>query len=89
MPKAYFEPQNLQALVEVFEDAHRLLKARGQDSAEIRDRVARRIFELAAQGCSPWQILREVIPMSPADVGLRILPGREIRIGGSGGAGHA
>ena len=89
MPKAYFEPQNLRALVQVFEDAHRLLKARGQDTDEICGRVARRIFELAAQGNSPWQILRELIPMSPADLGLRIPPDREIRTDRSGEVGHA
>jgi len=88
MPKAYFEPQNLRALVEVFEDAHALLKARGQDAEEIRDAVAKRIFELAGRGTPPYQILRELIPMSPADAGLSIRPGHEITTDKPKGIGH-
>jgi hypothetical protein len=89
MTKAYFEPQNLRALGEIFQDAHVLLKARGQNSEEIRDRVAKRIIELAAEGSPPWKILRELIPMSPADVGLPIRPGREIRTHKTRDVGHA
>jgi hypothetical protein len=89
MPRAYFEPQNLYALGEIFQEAHILLKARGQDSEEIRDRVARRIIELATEGSPPWKILRELIPMSPADVGLPIRPGHEIRTLKTRDVGHA
>lgn len=70
MPKAYFEPENLDALAEVFHDAKEILQARQQDSPEIRDQVARRILELAANGTHPRTILREIIPMSPADAGV-------------------
>ena len=70
MPKAYFEPENLDALAEVFRDAKEILQARQQDSPEIRDQVARRILEIAAKGTPPATILREIIPMSAADAGV-------------------
>jgi|EndMetStandDraft_5_1072996.scaffolds.fasta_scaffold1499949_2 hypothetical protein len=70
MPKAYFEPENLDALAEVFRDAKEILQARQQDSPEIRDQVARRILEIAAKGTPPGTILREIIPMSAADAGV-------------------
>ena len=70
MPKAYFDPHNMNELAEVFRHAEALLTARGQEALEIRDKVARRIFELAAKGTPPQDILSEVIPMSAGDAGL-------------------
>jgi hypothetical protein len=70
MAKAYFEQENLDALSEIFRDARKLLQARGLDSPDTRDQVARRIFELAGQGMSPRAILREIIPMSATEAGL-------------------
>jgi hypothetical protein len=71
MPKAYFEPQNLDALVEVFHEAKRILERRGDTHPVILDSVARRILELASSGMPPWMILGEIMPpMTPEDAGL-------------------
>ena len=78
MPKAYFEPENLDALAEVFRGAKEILQARGQDSPEIRDQVARRILVIAAKGTPPGTILREIIPMSAAEAGVRSGPAEAV-----------
>jgi hypothetical protein len=71
MPKAYFEPENLDALVEVFHEAKRLLERRGASHPAVLDAVARRILNLAYQGLPPWMILGEVMPpISPEAAGL-------------------
>jgi len=82
MPKAYFEPENLDALAEVFCDAKEILQARGQDSPEIRDQAAKRILEIAAKGTPPSTILREIIPMSAADAGVRSEPAEALILKG-------
>ena len=71
LAKEYFEPENLDALVEVFHEAKRLLERRGVTHPTILDAMARKILSLAYEGWPPWLILNEVIPpMSPEDAGL-------------------
>jgi hypothetical protein len=62
MPKAYFEPENLNALVEVFTEAKRRLKRQDLNDPTKLDWVAHRILSLAAEGMSPQAILREIAP---------------------------
>jgi hypothetical protein len=71
MPRAYFDPQHLDALVEVFHEAKRLIERRGATHPVAMDAVARRILELAYTGMPRWLILAEIIPpMTSEDAGL-------------------
>lgn len=75
MPKAYFEPKNLDALFEVFREAQRILQWRGVTDPQQMDLVARRIMDLAYEKMPPWLILGEIMPPPlPEDVGLPITP---------------
>ena len=66
MPKAYFEPENLNALVEVFTEAKRRLNSQDINDSSRLDLIASRIFGLAAQGMPPWMILQEIAPQVEA-----------------------
>jgi hypothetical protein len=71
MSKAYLEPEQVDALVEVFHEAKRLLERRGVTSRRQLDTVAHMILKLAYDGIPPWLILSEIMPpMSPEDAGL-------------------
>jgi hypothetical protein len=70
MPKAYFEPENLNALTEVFTEVKRRLIAIGMVEPTMLDTVAGRILRMAADGVPPQTILNKVIPMSAAEGGL-------------------
>lgn len=71
MAKAYFDPESLEALVEVFFEAKRLLQRRGFVDQVTLDWIARRILNLADQGLPPRAILAEVLPlMTPEAAGL-------------------
>ena len=74
MPKAYFEPENLNALTEVFTEVKRRLVARGMVDPTMLDTVAGRILRMAADGLPPRSILNEVISMSAAEAGLASSP---------------
>lgn len=58
MPKAYFDPENLNALIEVFTEAKRRLNRQDINDPTKLDFVACRILSLAADGMSPEMILR-------------------------------
>ena len=60
MPRAYFEPESLDALAEVFAEAKRRLNARDVNDATTLDLIASRILRLAADGLSPSMILGEI-----------------------------
>lgn len=60
MPKAYFEPENLNALVEVFTEAKRRLNSNDFNDPAKLDLIAHRILSLASDGMPPWMILREI-----------------------------
>lgn len=62
MPKAYFEPENLNALIEVFTEAKRRLNSQDINDPTKLDFIARRILNMAADGLPPWLILREIAP---------------------------
>ncbi len=62
MPKAYFEPENLVALAEVFAEARRRLSISDFNDPAKLDLVAHRILSLASDGMPPWLILREIAP---------------------------
>ena len=66
MPKAYFEPETLNALIEVFTEAKRRLNSQDINDPSRLDLVAARIFGLAAQGKPPWMILEEIAPQVEA-----------------------
>lgn len=71
MSKAYFEPEQVDALVAVFQEAKRLLERRGVTSRRQLDTVAHMILKLAYDGTPPWLILGTIMPpMSPEDAGL-------------------
>jgi hypothetical protein len=71
MSKAYLEPEQMDALVSVFQEAKRLLERRGMTSRSQLDTVAHMILKLAYDGMPPWLILNEIMPpMSPEDAGL-------------------
>lgn len=59
MPRAYFEPESLDALAEVFAEAKRRLN--NINDPTTLDLLASRILGLAADGLSPWMILREIV----------------------------
>lgn len=67
MPKAYFEPENLDALVDVFHEAKRLLERQGVTHPVALDAVARKILGLAYHGMPPWLILGQIIPPMTAE----------------------
>jgi hypothetical protein len=62
MPKAYFEPENLNALVEVFTEAKRRLNSQDLNDPTKLDWIAHRILSLAAEGVPPQAILQEIAP---------------------------
>jgi hypothetical protein len=66
MPKAYFEPENLNALIEVFTEVKRRLNSQDINDPTRLDLVARRILNLAADGLSPEMILQEISPQLEA-----------------------
>jgi hypothetical protein len=61
MPRVYFEPQNMDALAEVFSEAKKILDRQGLLTPESMDDVAKRIFQLASKGTPPCTILGEVL----------------------------
>ncbi|MGE3873591.1 MAG: hypothetical protein AB7F74_11610 [Parvibaculaceae bacterium] len=71
MSKFYLQPEQMEALVEVFHEARRLLLRRGITNPRELDAVAHHILHLAYAGVPPWLILGEIMPpMSPEDAGL-------------------
>ncbi len=71
MSKAYLEPEQVNALVEVFQEAKRLLERRGVASRRQLDVIAHMILRLAYDGMPPWLILSEIMPpISPEEAGL-------------------
>lgn len=71
MRKAYLEPEQVSALVEVFQEAKRLLGRRGVTQPFQLEAVAHRILQLAGEGMPPWLILAEIVPpLSPEEAGL-------------------
>jgi len=62
MPKAYFEPENLNALIEVFTEAKRRLNIQDVNDPTKLDWVAHRILSFAADGMPPQTILQEIAP---------------------------
>jgi hypothetical protein len=69
MPRAYFEPESLDALAEVFAEAKRRLGARDINDPTTLDLVASRILRLAADGLSPSMILAEIEGQDSAQSG--------------------
>ncbi len=61
MPRAYFEPESLDALAEVFAAAKRRLNAKDINDPTTLDLIASRILRLAADGLSPGMILKEIV----------------------------
>lgn len=59
MTRSYFEPENLQALEEVLTEVKRRLTPQDLNDPTKLDAIALRILALAAEGTSPWMILRE------------------------------
>ena len=76
MPKAYFEPDNLHALVALFEEAKSALKARMEDTPENRDYVASRILQLASEGMEPGEILERALVLKPINAKMPERPER-------------
>ncbi len=71
MSKPYLEPEQVDALVEVFQEAKRLLERRGASSRRQLDTSAHMILKLAYDGMPPWLIRSEIIPpISPEEAGL-------------------
>jgi hypothetical protein len=71
MSKTYFEPEQVDALVDVFQEAKRLLERRGATSRRQLDAIAHMILKLAYEGVPPWLILSEIMPpLSPEEAGL-------------------
>ncbi len=60
MPKAYFEPENMSALADVFAEAKTRLNRRDVNEPAVLELVAVRILYLAAEGLSPRTILCEI-----------------------------
>ena len=79
MPKAYFDPENLNALIEVFTEAKRRLNKQDINDPTKLDLVAFRILRLAADGMSPEMILREIAPQVEASQDHCAKPNPEIR----------
>jgi hypothetical protein len=61
MPRAYFEPESLDALAEVFAEAKRRLNTQDINDPTALDLIASRILSLAADGLSPSMILKEIV----------------------------
>jgi hypothetical protein len=71
MSNTYLEPEQVDALVDIFQEAKRLLQRRGVTDRRQLDTVAHMILKLAYDGMPPWLILGEIMPpMSPEDAGL-------------------
>jgi hypothetical protein len=71
MPKTHLDPEHMDALVDVFQEAKRLLSRRGVTDPRQLDLVAHMILKLACDGMPPWLILNEIMPpLSPEDAGL-------------------
>lgn len=66
MPKAYFEPENLDALAEIYQEGKRILLRRECADPVTLDWMARRILNLADQGLPPWLILAQILPPTTA-----------------------
>ena len=60
MPKAYFEPESLDALAEIFAEAKRRLNTKDINDPTVLDLIASRILRLAADGLSPSMILTKI-----------------------------
>ncbi len=60
MPRAYFEPESLDALAEVFAEAKRRLSPADLNDPTILDLIASRILSLAADGLSPEEIIQAI-----------------------------
>ena len=67
MVKAFFEPENLNALAVVFAEAKRRLVERGVADDAALDMLAHRIITLAGQGMPPSMILREIEPRAATE----------------------
>jgi hypothetical protein len=61
MPRAYFEPENHQALARVFREAREILENRNEVDPATLDLVAHRILALAADGMPPAAILAKAL----------------------------
>jgi hypothetical protein len=71
MSNPYLEPEQVDALVDVFQEAKRLLERRGVTSRRQLDAIAHMILKLAYDGVPPWLILSEIMPpVSPEEAGL-------------------
>lgn len=70
MPRAYFEPESLDALAEVFAEAKRRLNCQDINDPTQLDFIAQRILNLAADGLPPWMILREIAPQVDAKASI-------------------
>jgi hypothetical protein len=71
MSNPYLEPEQVDALVDVFQEAKRLLERRGTTSRRQLDAIAHMILKLAYDGMPPWLILSEIMPPpSPEEAGL-------------------
>jgi hypothetical protein len=71
MSNPYLEPEQVDALVDVFQEAKRLLERRGVTSRRQLDAIAHMILKLAYDGVPPWLILSEIMPpLSPEEAGL-------------------
>jgi hypothetical protein len=80
MRRAYLEPDQVSALVDIFQEAKRLLERHGTVQPYQLDAVAHRILQLASEGMPPWLILAEIMPpLSAQEAGLP-LTGREITL---------
>jgi hypothetical protein len=69
MPRAYFEPKSLDALAEVFAQAKRRLNPADINDPMTLEALASRILRLAADGHSPWLILREIVGQEDGNQG--------------------
>jgi len=61
MPHSYFEPENMKALMLVFEQAKAILEKRGLTDPHDLDFVAHRILRLASEGVEPSFMLAIVL----------------------------
>ena len=61
MPRAYFKPENLQALARVFQEARKILENRNEVDPATLDLVAHRILALASNGMPPAAILGKAL----------------------------
>ena len=76
MPKAYFDPETLSALGEVFSEAKRMLAERYATDDASLDLIAERILHLAADGMAPGMILHEIDGLIRSQKGTPIVRGR-------------